>query len=212
MRFSLALSIALVATAAATAAAQPAASLYPPPPPAGAGPPGVVMRVPMERHGLFGGGALWGGDISCDGGDCGDGFREAGGASGHVGYMVTPRLGLVLDVWAMTSSKDDVALTFAMGTVGARLWLIPGLWVQGGIGSGHAIARIGPFDAESDDVPVAQLAAGIEVVRGRGWALDVSAKFAQGASTDEFGDDITTGRAAAIGASVSFFQRRPHAR
>lgn len=165
--------------------------------------------MPMERHGLFGGGGVFGGNISCDGGDCGDGFRESAGASGHVGYMITPRLGLLLDVWAMTSEKNDTSITFAMATVGARLWLAPRLWVQGGIGSGHAVVRVGIFAAESDDVPVGELAAGVELVRGRGWALDLSARVAQGTSTDEAGNDATTGRAAGLGVSVSFFQRRP---
>jgi hypothetical protein len=195
--------IALSLLASTTALAQPA-------PPA---PPGAAygQLVPMERHGLFGGFGAYGGNISCDGGDCGDGFRESGGANGHIGYMLTPRFGLLFDIWAMSSSKNNTSITFAMATVNARLWLTPHLWVQGGVGNGHAIVRVGIFEADSDDVPVGELAAGLELVRGRGWALDVTARVAQGTSTDEAGNDATTGRAAGIGASVSFFQRRPAA-
>lgn len=57
---------------------------------------------------------------------------------------------------------------------------MPILWVQAGIGAGHAIVNVGPFEARGDDVPCGQLAAGLEIVRGRSWMLDVQAKAAQG--------------------------------
>jgi len=189
------------------------AAAQPPPPPGGGMPaPMPIMQPPppaLERHGLFGGGALYGGNISCDG-DCGNSFREAGGASGHLGYMVSPRLGLLFDAWAMTSrDTDNVSLTYVIGTVNARLWLAPWIWVQGGVGSGHAVVRVGIFEAQSDDVPVAELAGGVEIVRGPGWALDVTARVAQGSSTDDAGNNVSTGRAVGVGASISFFQRQP---
>jgi len=174
--------------------------------------PAPVMVPPppaMERHGLFGGGGLFGGNISCDG-NCGDSFREAGGANGHIGYMLTPRLGLLFDAWAMTSREtDNVSITYVAGTVGARLWLAPWVWVQGGVGSGHAVVRVAIFDARSDDVPVGELAAGLEVVRGPGWALDVTARVAQGSSTDSSGNDVSTDRMVGLGASITFYQRQP---
>jgi len=163
----------------------------------------------MERHGLFGGGGIYGGNISCDGGDCGDGFREAGGANGHLGFMITPRLGLLVDGWAMTSSKNDTKVTFVTGTVNARLWLAPALWVQGGVGNGHAVVTVFGFSGRGDDVPVGMFAAGLELVRGKDWAIDVSARIAQGTSTDAAGNDATTGRMVGLGATVSFFQSRP---
>lgn len=170
--------------------------------------PAQPAPTALERHGLFGGGGLYGGNISCDGSDCG-GFREAGGGALFLGYMLSPRFGLMLDVWAMTSSQDDVAISFVSATINARYFLANALWIQGGLGNGHAVVDVGPFSSRSDDVPVGQLAIGFELVRGGSWALDLSAKIAQGASTDEDGNDITTGRMAGIGANFTFYARRP---
>ena len=194
---------AAAATAVAALAAPAVATAQPAPPP--------------ERYGVFGGGALWAGNLSCDGGDCG-GFREAIGASGHLGWMLTPRLGLLGDIWGLTSSEEPrpnfrATLTFITATVNLRYWLVPALWIQGGIGNGHARARVtvpflGTAMSRSDDVFVATVAAGFEVVRGNNWALDVSVKLAQGSETDFDGDSVQTGRAAAIGAHISFFGSR----
>lgn len=168
--------------------------------------PMMEAPPPMQRHGLFGGGALFGGNISCDGMDCG-GFREAGGLSGHIGWMFNPNLGVLLDVWAMTSSKNDVAITFVSSTINLRYWLAPALWVQAGLGNGHAVIRYRGLAARGDDVPAGELGIGFEVVRGRTWALDVSAKVAQGTSTEDSGD-VTTGRSVGVGAHFTFFAMR----
>jgi hypothetical protein len=159
-----------------------------------------------QRHGLFGGLGLYGGNISCDGSDCG-GFRAAGGAAGHLGYAFTPRLGVVFDAWAMTSKENDVAITFVSATIGLRWWLAPIIWIHGGVGNGHAVISVGGFSGRGDDVPVGHLGAGIEVVRGRSWALAVEARVAQGTSTDEDAG-VQTGRSAGVGATLSFFGQR----
>jgi len=179
--------IATLAAATALASAQPS-------------PP---MR---ERHGLFAGGGLWGGNISCDGDSCG-GFRKAGGASGHVGFLFTPRLGVLLDLWAMTSSESNVAITYVAATINARYWLAPVIWIEGGVGNGHAVISFGGLAARGDDVPVGQLAVGLEVVRGPSWAIDVQAKVAQGTSTKDAGN-VTTGRAVGVGAAFTWYAGR----
>ncbi|MGE0872101.1 MAG: hypothetical protein AB7P03_26320 [Kofleriaceae bacterium] len=171
--------------------AQPAAEPAAPSPPAG-------------RHGLFATSGVWAGNISCDGMDCG-GFREAGGLGLQVGYMVTPRFGVLADVWGMTSSQNDVSITFVTATLNARYWLAPVIWVQAGVGTGHARVSWGPFSGASDDVAVGAISAGIEVVRGRRWAVDVAAKLAQGSSTDVEGDQVQTGRSTGVGVSFVGF-------
>jgi hypothetical protein len=166
---------------------------------------------PAPRHGLVLGAALWGGNISCESdtdGGCGDSFRKAGGLDLDIGYLFTPRLGVVLDVWAMGSSEDDVGITYVATTINARFWLVPILWIQGGVGAGHAIVNVGPFEARGDDVPVGQLAAGLEIVRARSWMLDVQVKAAQGTATDEGSDGVTTGRAVGVGLGFTWFASR----
>jgi hypothetical protein len=170
--------------------------------------------APLERHGLFGGVGLFGGNISCDGSSCGD-FSKGGGGAGYVGYMLSPRFGLLVDGWAMTakesSSGFNVDLTFVAATLDARYYVVPALWVQGGVGSGHAIVSVGGFAARSDDVPAVLVAAGLEVVRGPSWALDVSLRLAQGSSSNSSSgsDNATTGRMVGIGADLTFFGRAP---
>jgi hypothetical protein len=205
--------VAVLLAAPAIASAQPAAGAPAPPPvaapeapatPAMAPVPPAEPPAPPARHGLLIGGGLFGGNISCNGTKCG-GFREAGGGSFHVGYMFTPRLGALLDVWAMTSSKNDVAITFFTSTIDVRYFLLPLLWVQAGVGNGHALIHAGIFAARSADVPVGEFAAGYEVVKSRNWAIDVSFKIAQGSSTDNNGDNVKTGRSTGIGAHFTWY-------
>jgi hypothetical protein len=195
----------------APTAAQPEPAAAAPPAPIGAAQPAPVAPLPVrERRTWFGGIALFGGNISCDGADCG-GFREAGGAAGTIGYLFNPRLDLAFDVWAMTSSKNNVSVSFVTATANVRYYLMPALWVQGGVGSGRAIVRALIFQSRSDDVPVGQLAAGYEVVRGRNWAVDVTFRVAQGGATDrgmDTSDDARTGRSVGLGASLTFFSMK----
>lgn len=156
------------------------------------------------RLGLYGGFALHAGNISCEGDNCGD-FREAGGFDGHVGYLFNDKLGLHFDLWLMSSSQNDVTLTFSSATVGVRYWVVPIIWLQGGLGVGHANWRyqgIIDFEANSDDVPVLQLGAGVELIRSKRWAMDLEGKIAWGSSTDDDGNRDSTGRM--VGAGVGF--------
>jgi len=205
--------IAIVIAAAHAARAQPEAATPPAPAPVVQPLPAPAPSVASERHGLFGGGGLYGGNISCDGTSCGK-FSKGCGAAGYIGYLLSPRLGILFDVWALTArdstSNSDVSLTFVAATINARYYVLPGLWVQGGLGNGHAEVHVSVFQARSDDVPVGTIAAGIEVARGRAWALDIAFRLAQGTSTkkDQTSGDATTGRMAGIGANLTFFATR----
>ena len=163
---------------------------------------------PLDRQGLFGGLGAFGGNISCDGDNCG-GFRKAGGLAGHVGYGFTPRLAGFLDGWFMTSTENDVTITYVVGTVGVRFWVAPILWIEGGVGNGHANVSVKILgtnvNGNSDDVPTGFLAAGLEVVRGKRWALDVQGRVAQGTATDDSGNNISTGRSAGLGVAITWF-------
>jgi len=162
-------------------------------------------RPPLPREGIFGGFGLWGGNISCNGGDCG-GFSAAGGASGDIGYMFNRQLGILLDVWALTSSNNNVGLTFVTSTVDIRFWVLPILWVQGGLGSGHAIVHVDGFAAASDDVPIGELGAGLELLRGRNWNLDIALQVAQGTATNSSGNGgTTTGRSTGLGVHLTWY-------
>ena len=159
-------------------------------------------RPPLPREGIFGGFGGWAGNISCNGSDCG-GFSAAGGASGHLGYMFNRQLGILVDVWALTSKDGNVGLTFLTSTVDVRFWLLPILWVQGGLGNGHAIVHVDGFAAASGDVPVGEVAAGLQLLRGRNWDLDVVLQVAQGTSTSDSGS--STGRSTGLGVQLTWY-------
>jgi hypothetical protein len=169
--------------------------------------------APPVREGLFGGVGLYGGNISCNGSACGN-FSKGGGGAGFIGWMFSPQLGVLVDGWAMTakdsSGNSDVTLSFISGTIDVRYYLAPAFWIQGGLGNGHAEVHVGAFAARGDDVPVGLIAAGLELVRGRSWALDVAFKLAQGTSTksDSASGDATTGRMVGLGANITFFSSR----
>jgi hypothetical protein len=159
------------------------------------------------RLGFFGGFGLAAGEISCEGNGC-DGVREAGGVEGHVGYAFNDKLALIGEVWAMENREDDITLTYINTSVGARYWLAPIIWVQAGIGSGHArVKYTGIIDIEgrSDNIATLMLGAGIEVIRSKRWAMDVELKFAQGANEDADGDEVTTGRMTGLGVGFTWF-------
>ncbi len=167
---------------------------------------------PLERHGIFAGGALIGGNISCDGDNCGE-VRKAGGGSGHIGWMFTPKLGVMLDLWAMSSEENNLTITYVTATANLRYWIAPIFWVQGGVGNGHAsfhwdFGGIFQADSRTDDVPVVEIGVGVELVRGPHWALDLEAKLAQGTSTDENDSGATTGRMVGLGVGFTWFGAR----
>ena len=184
---SCAIAVALTVPAAAQPAAPEVAS---------------SAAAPAERHGLFGGGALWLGNISCSGDKC-DGTAAAFGGSGHIGYAFTPRLAGVFDVWGLTSSGTFVSLTFAAATVGVRYWVIPKLWLEAGVGSGYARLRVLNSAGNSSAVPVGELGAGYEVAHGSSWVLDVALQAAQGSSAND--GSTSTGRMAGAGVHMTWF-------
>jgi hypothetical protein len=163
------------------------------------------------RYGLFGGLAVHGGNISCSGDNCGD-TRKAGGGSGHIGWMFNEKLGVLVDVWGMTSEENNVTISYFTGTVNLRYYPAPIFWMQAGLGNGHAVvrSRILGFELEgqSDDVPVGMLAVGLEVVRAPRWALDVQLKLAQGTTTDDNDADASTARMVGFGVGFTWFGSR----
>ena len=203
--------LALPALAAAQDAPAPPAPA-PAAAPAAAPAPASAAETIRYRHGLFGGGAVWAGNLSCDGGDCG-GFSAAGGLSGHIGYMFTPHLGLLLDVWGMTSGNAVLGLTYEANTIDLRYWLTRSFFIEGGVGSGYAQVHILGNNPTSNAVPVGLLAVGYEVTHGHTWAIDIALQAAQGTSVTAMDGSngskmASTGRGVGLGAHVTWFSWR----
>ena len=107
--------------------AQPYAPLPPPPPPPAA-----------YRSGWYVGVALGGGSIRAH--DDGATSEPLGAflADLHFGGMVTPRLGLQVELWAAIHDYEDYensALVLNNVGLAAQYWITPRLWLKGGVGS-----------------------------------------------------------------------------
>lgn len=175
--------------------------------------PVAAQRAELPpRLGFEGGFGLYGGEINCEdqsGASCG-GFNEAGGIDGHLTYMFRPALGVTFDVFPMFHTEDNWTFTHNVVTVGLKWRPVPIVGVTVGVGSAQASLHydgLVQLDQRSDTGGALLLAAGVDVVRGRGFAIDVEVR----AGFGFYGDDDNDGQADivarnfGVGAAVTWF-------
>src|SRR5580704_10365153 len=139
------------------------------------------------RRGVILGASVDGGDMGCEtkgGEDCG-GQKAAGGFSGHLGGMLTPRLALMGELWAMGASQDNVTATQVIATAALRGWVTRRLWLQRGLGFARSKVTYDAGDGlmtsdESQTVPAFMAAIGVEIVRTHEFGLDLEARTGTG--------------------------------
>lgn len=177
-----------------------AQNLNQPPPPPG-------PRVGWEL-----GVGLYGGEINChnENGDFCEGVTEAGGIDLHVNYFFRPDLGAYFDVFPMVHSENNWTFTHNVVTAGVKWRPVPILTLTAGVGSAQARLRYETLglQAETDVVGAALFAAGLEVVRGRTWAIDVQARAGIGFYSEDKngnGDPDIVGRNLGVGAAITWF-------
>ena len=189
--------LALGALTAAPAAAQPV----------------MAPEALPPRVGFEGGFGLYGGEINCDdqvGNRC-DGVTEAGGVAGHLTYMFAPEIGITFDAWPMVHREDNFTFTHTVVTLGATWRPVPILGLGVGLGSAHATAHWdGLIDVTSrtEDAPAVLFSAGLDVVRGRSFALAIEARAGLGFYGDDQdgdGNPDIVGRNLGLGAALTWF-------
>jgi hypothetical protein len=165
----------------------PPPGYYAPPPSYGGGyppPPPPRYRYRDSRSGLTLGGALGVGTISADNcGACGGGLAW----EFHIGGMVTPQLAILADLSGVVRSYDDdtggsSTLTNSLFAVAAQYWIIPILWVKGGIGDAHIALSdyTGDTYGNEENALGFLLAGGVEVVHAPNFALDLQLRLMHG--------------------------------
>ena len=160
---------------------------------------------PRPRVGLEGGFGLYGGEINCEdqsGESCG-GFNEAGGIDGHLTYMFAPTIGITFDVFPMFHTEDRWTFTHNVVTVGAKWRPAPIVSLTAGLGSAQASLHYDgaiQLDSRSDTGGALLLAAGVDVVRGRNWAIDLEVR----AGFGFYGDDDNDGNADIVARNLGF--------
>jgi len=156
------------------------------------------------RTGFVLGGGVGLGHIACDGADCDD-VNRAGGLNVDIGAMVAPPLADLMDVWGMSHRDSDQAtFTQVMLTGGLRLWLLPRLWLQGGVGVAqarwHYSNDVVDFESRSETVPAVMGALGLELISGSSFALDLQLRGGSG-----FFEDNVRVRNVSLGVGVNWY-------
>jgi hypothetical protein len=148
----------------------------------------TLITSPQHRDGMVLGATLDGGHIGCEtekNDECGSGVRPAGGFSIMAGGMLTPMLALTGELWGMAHTEDNWTASQLLATVNLRVWIVPRLWVQGGLGA--ARSKISWDDGNfvmasstSDVVPAFTAAVGVEMVHSASFALDLQLRGGSG--------------------------------
>lgn len=172
-------------------------------------PPSAYQPRPA-RQGLMIGFGLGGGELSCEdvstsgSGPC-DGVTEAGSIDAHLGIMLSPRLAIMGDIWAMGHTEDQLTVSQTITTAAAQLWLTPRLWIKGGIGVAHARFNydgvIVEVESSSETVPAGMLAVGYELMHRPRFALDVQLK----GGTGIYDEGDTQAHNAALSVGLNWF-------
>lgn len=195
--------IALVCALSAHASAQQGA-----PDPNAIPGPGPHLEV-NQRSGLTFGVGLGIGSLVADCDECRD-TMEAGGLNAHVGYMLSPRLAVVIDVWGMAHRESFLTVFQNINTLGVRYWVNPQLWVQGGLGNANAgYEWDGIFVNVEDRTEKAggvMFGVGYELHVKKGFAIDINFRYGTGFYDEVVGDDyVIEGHSAQLGVGFNWF-------
>lgn len=120
--------------------------------------------------------------VPCQGCD-GDPLSFA--ADVHIGWMMSPRLGLLFEAQGVGQTIADTGtvtdtLVQSTAMVAAQYWISPQLWIKGGVGAASmSVTRDDGFTTtESDSLEGGAImgAIGYEVMSSRNFAIDVQAR------------------------------------
>jgi len=118
------------------------------------------------------------------------------------GVRISPRMALVADVQLTRENAGRYQSVHYAGTqtIGVQVWPAESFWLRPALGFGLAQYSGGTDDPYSRDGlgPAAVLAAGVEVVNRRDWAIDVQLR---GSALHHYGDTAALNTGLLIGAS-----------
>jgi hypothetical protein len=143
---------------------------------------------------------------SADQNDC-NGVTAAGGLDLQGGWFMSPQLGVVLDLWGMAHTENNVTIAQYVNTVGLKFRLNPILYIQGGIGDAHVTLSYGnQIAASTQDAFAVMGALGLVILRGHRFDFSIEGRFGTGFyNQDQNGQAQTIARNAGIGAQLTFF-------
>jgi hypothetical protein len=113
---------------------------------------------------------------------CGGCYAEGGiSLDGFAGAQVSRRVALLADAWSLAHliAADDGGggvAAHAIATAAARVWIVPRLWVQAGLGGGWLLVAGGGDDGGAEFGPAAMFAVGGELGHRRWSGIDLSVR------------------------------------
>lgn len=125
----------------------------------------------------------------------------------HIGGMLGPRFALMAEFQVNGQTihssfvNGDTTLTQGAVMLAGQFWILPQLWIKGGIGFSHLQTDDAYFTQDLGSGGAIMGAAGFEVFSARNMAVDLEARIIEG--TYNSGDDhLTSGT---IGVGISWY-------
>lgn len=124
----------------------------------------------------------------------------------HIGGVLNPRLALMLELQLNSQFVDhsidgDVFLTQGAAMFAAQFWVLPMLWVKGGIGFASLQVNDDYFTDEIGTGGAVMGAVGIELLSARNFALELQGRLING-SYNSLNDNITSGT---VGLGINWY-------
>jgi len=152
---------------------------------------------------------LGGGSLRAECEECSSAM-EAGGLNAHVGYMVTPQLAILVDVWGMVHKESFLTVFQNINTLAARYWPMPNVWVQAGIGNANAGYYWDGIFVQVEDrtekAPGVMFGVGYELSVRPKFSIDISFRYGTGLYEEDPVDGyVVKGHSAQFGVGFNWF-------
>jgi hypothetical protein len=125
----------------------------------------------------------------------------------HIGGVLSPRFALMLELQAngqvihSNAFDGDTTLTQTAAMIAGQVWVLPVLWLKGGIGFSHLQIDDTYFADDLGSGLAFMAAAGVELLSARRFALELQGRIIEG--TYNSGDDhVTSGT---IGFGINWY-------
>jgi hypothetical protein len=121
----------------------------------------------------------------------------------HIGGMLSNRFGLMFEVQGNVQTIEasfrdgDTLLTQSAAMVAGQFWIIPQLWIKGGLGFSNLNIDNEFFTEDLGSGVALMIAGGVELFSARNFALELQARLIEG--TYNGGDDHLTSGTIGIG-------------
>ncbi len=110
----------------------------------------------------------------------------------HIGGVVNPRLALLFELQLNSQQVDssvfngDTFLTQGAAMFAAQFWVLPQLWIKGGIGFANLQVDDDYFTSDVGSGGALMAAAGVELLSARNFAIDLQARIIEGLYSHDY--------------------------